>query len=139
MAAWLIAAGIGVAAPEAASTAEVHDAWISEAPPGTGVAAAYLEIFNGGETALVLTGASSPRFDRIEMHESVIREGMASMHRLEQVEVPPAGRVAFAPGGRHFMLFGKPPLPRAGEQVPLALHFADGTTLGLSIAVRGTP
>jgi len=127
---------VAAAAIAAEPAIEVNDPWISEAPPGTGVAAAYLEIRNGGETPATLIGASSPRFDRVEMHESGIRDGMASMRRLEQVEIPPQGRVAFAPGGGHFMLFGKPPLPRAGEDVPLALQFADGTVVELSIPVR---
>jgi copper(I)-binding protein len=61
---------------------------------------------------------------------------MASMRRLEQVEIPAGGTVSFAPGGKHFMLFGKPPLPRAGENVSLKLNFADGGVLELSVPVR---
>jgi len=133
LAAWLLAAAANAGAQTAIETG---NAWISEAPPGVGVAAAYLEIHNRGAAPATLTGAESVRFERVEMHESMIHDGMAAMHQLDGVEIPAGASVAFAPGGRHFMLFGKPPLPRAGEEVTLTLRFADGTAIELKAPVR---
>jgi copper(I)-binding protein len=135
----LIPAAVVLAAAAVAAdpTVDVADAWISEPPPGAGVAAAYMEIRNATQAPMSLTGATAPRFDRVEMHETSLREGMASMRRLEQVDIPAGGTVSFATGGKHFMLFGKPPLPRAGENVSLKLNFADGSMLDLNVPVRG--
>lgn len=133
-AALFLAAALAMAAEPAV---EVADAWINEPPPGAGVAAAYMEIGNTTQTPVSLTGATASGFDRVEMHETSLRDGMASMRRLEQVEIPAGETVPFAPGGKHFMLFGKPPLPRAGENVSLNLEFADGSVLELKVPVRG--
>lgn len=127
---------LAAAAPGGGSPVEAIDPRISEAPPVTGVAAGYMELRNSGGTTLTLTGVSSPEFERIEMHESMVHDGMSSMHKLEQVDIPARDSVSFAPGGLHFMLFGKPPLPRAGEIVPVTLRFSDGTALELHVPVR---
>jgi hypothetical protein len=133
-AALFLAAATAIAAEPAV---EVAGAWISDPPPDAGVAAAYMEIRNATQAPVSLTGATAgSNFDRVEMHETTLRQGMASMHRLELVEIPAGGTVSFAPGGKHFMLFGKPPLPRAGENVALSLKFADGGVLELSVPVR---
>jgi copper(I)-binding protein len=129
----LLAAAAAVAGT---SPVRANDPWIAEAPPVAGVAALYMEIRNATDRPVRLTGAISPRFRKIEMHESTVRDGMASMRRLDGIDIGAGESVSFAPGGRHFMLFGEAPLPRAGESVPISLQFADGTALELSVPVR---
>ena len=50
------------------------------------------------------------------------------MTPLAGIDVRAGGRVAFAPGGRHAMLFGIDPAVKPGTAVPLRFGFADGTT-----------
>ena len=130
----LLLAAAAVAAAEL--PLHVDDPWIREAPPGAGVAAGYLRIHNAAAQPAMLIGADSPQFQRIEFHESTVRDGMSSMRRLERIEISAGEAVALEPGGRHLMLFGKPPLPRAGDNVSLTLRFADGTVLELRVPVH---
>lgn len=127
-----------VAASGAEPPVQVSDPWIREAPPGAGAAAGYLEIRNASTAPATLVGASAPPFYRVEMHESIIREDMASMRRLDRVEIAPGARASFAPGGRHLMLFGRAPLPRAGDMVRMQLEFEGGAVLNIEVPVRGS-
>jgi hypothetical protein len=133
-AALFLAAATAIAAEP---SIEAVNAWINEPPPGVGIAAAYMDLRNTTQEPMFLAGASGAPFERVEMHETTVRDGTTSMRRLEQVEIPAGGTVSFAPGGKHFMLFGKPPLPRAGEHVSMRLRFADGGGLELKVPVRG--
>ena len=132
----LLLCGLSVSAGGAGDDIEVSGAWVSEAPPGTGVAAAYLEIRNSGKEPVILAGAAAPRFKRVEIHRSEVRDGIAGMRLQQQVPIPPGTTLRFAPGGYHLMLFRDPPLPRAGDTVGLTLRFGDGTTLAVEAPVR---
>ena len=53
---------------------------------------------------------------------------MGAMKPLDGVDLPAGGRVVFAPGGRHVMLFGIDPVVKPGTAVPLRFGFDDGST-----------
>lgn len=75
-------------------------------PPRAGtVAAGYFTINNGSDKAVELTGVSSPSFGRMEMHETVMADGMMAMNELSSVNIAPGASVEFKPGGNHLMLF----------------------------------
>jgi hypothetical protein len=95
------------------------------APPigVSGVGAGYFTLQNNGPADELLS-ASSPAASAIEFHETVMEGGMMSMRRLEKVDLPAGGIVAFAPGGRHLMLFGVKPDLAAGSSVIVTLTFA---------------
>lgn len=114
----------------------ISDAWVQEAPPMAGVNAAYMVIENAAGQPKRLTGASSPVFERVEMHNTEIHDGMADMVRQASVEIPAHGRFEFRPGGYHFMLMKARHGVRAGDKVRLLLSFADGSQLGVDIEVR---
>ncbi|HFC53127.1 MAG TPA: copper chaperone PCu(A)C [Gammaproteobacteria bacterium] len=114
----------------------VEGAWIREAPPVVKVMAGYLTIHNPTEEEMVLEGAESPLFDRIEIHRTEMKGGMAGMERQQGVTIPARGRVEFAPGGLHLMLMGpKKPLA-AGSTATITLHFKGGQTLPVQFTVR---
>lgn len=114
----------------------VEGAWIREAPPVAKVMAGYLTIHNPAEEAVVLEGAESPLFDRIEIHRTGMKGGMASMERQQGVTIPARGQVKFAPGGLHLMLMGpKKPLV-AGSTATITLRFKGGHALPAQFIVR---
>ncbi len=82
-----------------------------------------------------LTGVSSPRIGRIEMHETVSHGSMTSMRPLDRVEPAGDGRIVFAPGGRHLMLFDVDPALKPGDRAELAFRFAHGAPVTLSARV----
>lgn len=135
----VISLALGLAALSArAGGAEIQvlDAWVQAAPPGVKVLAAYLEIKNTGEKPQTLVGVSSPAFDQIGIHKTVMHGNMAHMEHLKELAIPPRASVTMKPGGLHLMLMdGKKPLS-AGDQVPMTLVFKNGDKAAFTAKVR---
>src|SRR3990172_11832345 len=105
---------------------QIQDPWVQAAPPNVKVLAAYLEIKNNGEKPRILTNVSSPAFNEIGIHRSVMHENMAHMEHMKELTIPPRASVVLKPGGLHFMLMNaKKPL-QIGDQVPMTLTFRSG-------------
>lgn len=58
-----------------------------------------------------IVGLTSPAARTIEIHESVLQDGAASMRKLDAVDLPAGQTVTFGPGGLHAMVIGPQPLP----------------------------
>jgi len=112
-----------------ASRVEVDDAWIRlPAVPGR-PGAAYFTL-HGGPSDATLINVSAEIAIRAEMHESMTGAGgMSAMKPLAGVAVPARTDIAFAPGGRHVMLFDINPKAKAGRIYKLTLNFGNGGRL----------
>ncbi|MBF0156553.1 MAG: copper chaperone PCu(A)C [Magnetococcales bacterium] len=129
-------------APASGEAAEVvaREAWIREAPPVSQVLAGYLRLENRGATPASLVGAAGAAFGRVEIHETIMKDGQASMQAVKNLAIPPGGQISLEPGGLHLMLIapqGPAPL-KAGNQVPLTLAFDDGSRLEVTFEVHKT-
>ena len=82
-----------------------------------------------------LTGISSPRAGRIEMHETMSHGSMTSMRPLARIELAGDGRIDFAPGGRHLMLFDVDPALKPGDRADLVFRFARGAPVKVAARV----
>lgn len=99
---------------------EVKRAWIRlPAAPG-GEGAGYFEA-KANRPGELLVAASSPSA-RAEMHESMTMNQMSAMQPIASAAFDDR-RLAFAPGGKHLMLFGLDPKLKSGGTVPLTLRF----------------
>ena len=113
----------------------ISNAWIAEAPPGSPVSAAYLDIENPRTGPVKLVSIASKAFDRIEIHRTQTIDGIASMKRLDTLVIPAADTVSLCPGNRHLMLF-EPVRPlKRGDRVRLAFIFTDGSVVHDDIPV----
>src|SRR4029077_15907962 len=76
----------------------------------------YMKITNNGTEADVLIGGSSDVTERVEVHETAIDDkGVASMKKLDQVELKSGQSIELKPAGMHLMLIGlKAPLKEGG-------------------------
>jgi len=114
----------------------IEAAWIRQAPPVARVMAGYMTLRNPSDEVLILRGAESPFFEKVEIHRTRMKGGMAGMMRQELVEIPPHGELEFAPGGLHLMLTGpKRPLG-VGDAVTITLLFDGGHSLPVRFTVR---
>ena len=105
---------------------KLADGWIKQLPPSVPMRAGYFTINNNGTSTDRLLSASSPGFNKIEMHETRMADGMMSMNQLREVPVDAGATVEFKPGGLHLMLMGiKQPLD-VGDKVPVKLTFESG-------------
>ena len=112
----------------------VHEGYIRLPPPGS-PAAAYFTLKNtGAERALVDADCACAGMTMI--HESIEQDGMAKMRHVDSASLPNGGELVLKPGGLHVMLMRlKAPL-KAGDDIPLTLHFADGDTLTIRLPVQ---
>ena len=106
----------------------VADAWVRattrSATPGLATTAAYLTIVNTGRAADALVGVSSDAADAVDLHVTRVENGVARMEPVTSLDLPPGGKLVFAPGGSHVMLTGlRADLP-PGSEVVLRFRFA---------------
>ena len=118
------------------STIVVHDAWVREAPPGAAVLATYFTLENTGTKEDKLVAVRCPDFDKIEIHATEIRDGVARMIALDALPIPPQAVVKLAPGGYHLMLHHPRRALAAGMSIKLELRFASGSHMTVVAPVR---
>lgn len=115
----------------------IESGWIRAVPPVSTTTAGYFVVRNTGDAPLVLDGVSAEIAGAAEMHEmSANEDGTRSMHRLRDVEVAAGDSVAFAPGGKHLMLFRLARPLQAGESLPVCVSIRDAGTVCADFVVR---
>ena len=114
----------------------VRNAWIRETPPGITMMAGYMELRNNTSRPQVLLAASSSAFQRVMIHRTIVKDGMAGMAHASQIELAPSASLVFAPGGYHLMLMTPKRTLRAGDPVVINLEFRGGLVLPVAFEVR---
>ena len=114
----------------------IHDAWVREAPPNAMMLAGYFTIMNKSKHDLSLVGASSPQFKKVELHRSIMKNGMAKMVAQKKVTIHANKTVKFKPGSYHLMMMHPLKPLKAGETVELTLKFSDGKTMKFKAPVK---
>lgn len=79
-----------------------------------------------------IVSVSSPEAQAVEIHESSSEGGMASMHKLDSVELPAGKPVTFGPGGLHVMVLSPRPLP-ANATFPIQMTLESGRVETISL------
>ena len=98
--------------------------------PGMQMTAGYLTLRNHSAEEIVIDRVTSPQFGKVEMHETIIEDGVARMSALGQVVLPAGSAVEFEPGGKHLMLM------RPGDNLDsVALEFHSGDSIVLTVSV----
>jgi copper(I)-binding protein len=130
------AALVTVVLASAGESLKAENAWVPWAPPVLKVHVAYMTIVNRGATDQVIVSVESTDYERIELHRSVIKDGVSTMQAIDEVRVPANGRVEFAPTGLHLMLIG-PRRPQAVDgHVQIVLRLSGGEQVDVSAVVR---
>jgi len=114
----------------------VRDAWIRETPPGMSVMAGYMALRNNTSRPQVLVDASSAGFETVMIHRTIVKDGMAGMVHVSQIELAPIASLIFEPGGYHLMLMNPKRTLRAGDPVVINLEFRGGLVLPVAFEVR---
>ena len=119
------------------STVRVTEPFARAAAAGR-TAAAYMNLQGGPDRLL---GATSDVAGRVELHETMMENGIMSMRPVAGVAVSPGAATRFAPGGLHIMLVDlKRPL-KEGDTISLELNFerARKQTVIVPVARAGAP
>lgn len=118
----------------------VTNAWVRLPTAPGRPAAAYFTV-NGGPTDATLINVTTDTAIRTEMHESKDAGGQMTMAKLDSVRIPAKAHVAFAPGGRHVMVFDINPSVKRGGTMTFTFTFADATRIlqDASVIAAGDP
>lgn len=114
----------------------VDGAYVRLSPNPDNPAAGYLTI-HGGSEPVTLRSIETDAAVRLEMHESAMQDGMMTMHPVETVDVPAGETVAFAPGGKHIMLWQINPQAVAAGKMEFRLIFSNGDRLLVDAVIQG--
>ncbi len=126
----MFAAGCGSDAPPIVAS----DVVVKPPMPGMRMTAGYLTLRNNTGEDIAIDRVTSPQFGKVEMHETVIEDGVARMSALGEVVVPAGKAVEFKPGGKHLMLM------RPSENlddVMLEFHAGDAIVLTVNVPAGG--
>jgi copper(I)-binding protein len=127
---------VTVVPASAGESLQAENAWVPWAPPGLKVHVAYMTIVNRGATDQMIVSAESTDYERIELHRSVIKDGVSTMEAVGEVKVPANGRVEFAPTGLHLMLIGPRRPQTLDGHVQIVLRLSSGEEVDVSAVIR---
>lgn len=84
---------------------EIGHPYAFETPPMAMAGGGFMTITNNGDTPDRLIDVRAD-FLKVEVHETVVTDGVAQMLPVEGIEVPPGETVTLQPGGYHVMFVG---------------------------------
>jgi periplasmic copper chaperone A len=113
---------------EAEPTLVATDIVITQPMPGRHMSAGYVSLANTTNAAIVITQVVSPDFEAVEMHESLLEDGVAKMRRIEELIIPANSSISFERGGKHLML-----MRPTGAPETVSLGFYSGNSLLLDV------
>ncbi len=113
---------------EAKAPLVASDILITEPLPGRHMSAGYISFTNNTSDAINITHVVSPEFEAVELHESMVEDGIAKMRRIEELTIPPNSSVSLQRGGKHLML-----LRPTGALDTVSLSFYSGDSLLLNV------
>ncbi|QNP40294.1 copper chaperone PCu(A)C [Lysobacter solisilvae (ex Woo and Kim 2020)] len=114
----------------------LQDGWIRLTPVKMPMMAGFGRIDNPCPAPVTITGASSPSFGDVSLHETRVVGGVSRMRALPQLRIAPGEAGVLKPGGMHLMLM-QPRVPlKEGSRVVVEFVLADGSVLRGELEVR---
>jgi copper(I)-binding protein len=114
----------------------VKNPWVREAPPVSPVLAGYMTIENHTGKPNDLISVKSSAFQKIEIHKTIFKDGMAEMQNQNSLTIDAEKSVELKPGGTHLMLINPVKPLKAGDTVSFILVFSNGSKSIVSAPVK---
>ncbi|MBH1992894.1 MAG: copper chaperone PCu(A)C [Sphingomonadaceae bacterium] len=113
----------------------IDQAWIRLSPNKETPSAGYF-VAHGGDAGGQLRGVLTDYALKVEMHESMTENGMMTMKPIDHVDIPAKGEVAFAPGGKHLMIWGVNDTAISRGKMQMTFLMANGDRLLVDTVIR---
>jgi periplasmic copper chaperone A len=130
------ASAVGKTTPAQDNIMVVTDAWIRKMPPASTLSSGYFKLTNRSSKNDQLLEVTSPVAEKVELHETVLKDGMAKMEALSVLNIPAGDTVTFEPRGKHLMLLGLSPKFSELEQTHLTLIFRHAGPIVISVDIK---
>ena len=118
-----------------ASDITVENPMVPLAPKSVTTHAAFMTITNSAEIPYQLIGVSAEGYAMAHIHKTEVKDDIATMSAIDQIEIAPGKSVVFESGGLHIMLMRPETSLSEGDTVSLTLEFADGSTTAVEAMV----
>ncbi len=116
---------------------KVSDPWLRAAPPNAPTLAAFMKLENHSAADITLQEVRSTlAVKRIELHRTVMSDGLMKMVPQKVIPVPAHGATTLEPGSWHIMLVKPAEVPVVGDKVELTLVFSNGSEQTVIAPVR---
>lgn len=110
-----------------------------ETPPMAMTGGGFMEITNNGDTADRLIAVRAD-FPRVEVHQTVVTDGVGKMLPVEGIDITPGETVTLQPGGYHVMFIGLDGRQfEEGEKIPATLVFENAGEVAVKFVVEKRP
>jgi len=113
----------------AISDVNIENAWIREAPPNASMLAGYATIKNNSEQDRTLRFAKSEHFKMVEVHETIVKDGVAKMRRQDNLAIPAGKSLVLKPGSYHLMLMNPKSSLKEDDEVVVTLGLQHGDNI----------
>ena len=137
---FLIAFGMCVVAVACSAPEEppltISKVVVLEALPGTQMSVGYMTLENNSDQPVAIDKVTSPQFAHVEMHETVIENGIARMSSMTALVVDPHSSIVFEAGGKHLMMSGPVNQAEAGLPVTLEIRYDTNGLLMVATTVK---
>ena len=120
----------------AAQDIKATDAYVPQSPPGSMAQAAYMNLENTSDKVRSVIGVKASGYGMAHLHTSEIKDGVATMSMVHQLDIAPGQSVSLKPGSFHIMLMRPETMAKVGDTVNLKLLFADGDALEVTAEVK---
>ena len=104
------------------------DVVVLQPVPGSAMRAGYLSLTNNSDELMTIDRVASPQFSSVEMHETLIEDGIARMRPIDEIALAPGQTVRFERGAKHLML-----MQAVGDAATVTLQFYAADSLLLSV------
>ncbi|OAN70901.1 hypothetical protein A8B82_21630 [Sulfitobacter sp. EhC04] len=132
----LFAALLMTATTATAQDIKATDAYVPQSPPGSMAQAAYMQLENTTDKVRSVIGVEASGYAMAHLHGSEMKDGVATMTMVHQLDIAPGQSVSLEPGSYHIMLMRPEAMSKVGDTVELKLLFADGDTLEVAAEVK---
>ncbi|HWV13009.1 MAG TPA: copper chaperone PCu(A)C [Sphingobium sp.] len=113
----------------------IDQAWVRLSPNKDRPSAGYF-VAHGGDAGTQLRGVMTDYALKVEMHESISEGGVMKMKPIDSVDIPSKGKVAFAPGGKHLMIWGINDTAISRGKMTFTFLLANGDRLLVDAAIQ---
>ena len=104
--------------------------------PSNTVTSGYTKITNNTDVIISIDSISSPNFETVEIHETIIVNGIARMIEIEQLTIPANNEVLLKRGGKHFMFFDPTENINIGQNIKLDIKLSNNENLKFEVPAK---
>jgi copper(I)-binding protein len=115
---------------------QVREGWVRLGPAGMPMMAGFGRIENRCSVPVTITGANSPAFGSVELHETRLVDGVNRMRPVPELRIAPDNSAVLKPGGMHLMLMKPHATLQAGSKVMVEFELSGGGKLLGEFEVR---